>query len=357
MSTRGRDGPLAAVEGEGRRRDGHAGVALGHRDEELDRAAARADPHDLEGIHAGRGGHAGRPDSGRGRRQGDRRGRPEHARPDPPDSTIPALAARTAHRGASPTDRAPQGEIPIAGDRSPPTVHTIAICPTDPALQSPSAGQPTAWLDAGQGETMKRRLQFLSLAALALGAVVVAAPTASAQDAGTAELVIVHGLRGFTADLYVDGKLLINTFRPERSTDPMAVPAGSHLVEIREAGTGADTTPAVDRDHRPGRRQPLRRGGPRRSGRRTDGQPVPRRRLATASRAGPSGRPQHRGDRTIDVRFGPTVAAAALANGAGSTTLLPAGVYSSPSPRPARPRRSPRPATSPIRRAPRRSCT
>ena len=68
---------------------------------------------------------------------------------------------------------------------------------------------------------MKRRLQYLSLAALALGAVVVAAPTASAQDAGTADLVIVHGLRGFTADLYVDGKLLINALRPEPSTDPM----------------------------------------------------------------------------------------------------------------------------------------
>ena len=92
---------------------------------------------------------------------------------------------------------------------------------------------------------MKRRLQFLSLTALALGATVVATPAASAQDAGTANLVIVHGLRGFTADLYVDGKLLINTFRPERSTDPMTVPAGPHLVEIREAGTGASTTPAV----------------------------------------------------------------------------------------------------------------
>ena len=78
-----RDRPLAAVEGEGRRRDGHAGVALGYRDEELDRAAARADPHDLEGIHTGRGGHAGRPDGGRGRGQGDRRGRTEHAAPGP----------------------------------------------------------------------------------------------------------------------------------------------------------------------------------------------------------------------------------------------------------------------------------
>jgi len=91
---------------------------------------------------------------------------------------------------------------------------------------------------------MKRRVQFLSLAALALGSVAVAVPAASAQDAGTADLVIVNGPRGFTADLSVGGKLLITTFRPERSTDPMAMPAGPHVVEIREAGAGAATTPA-----------------------------------------------------------------------------------------------------------------
>jgi len=174
---------------------------------------------------------------------------------------------------------------------------------------------------------MKRRLQFISLAALALGAAVVAAPTASAQDAGTADLVIVHGLRGFTADLYVDGKLLINTFQPERSTDPMAVPAGSHLVEIREAGTGADTTPAVTAtiDLAAGNRYDAvahvdQAGAPTLSLFLDDVSPLPpgqaRAVVRNTAATGP-----------IDVRFGPTVAAAALANGAGSTTLLPAGVY------------------------------
>ena len=174
---------------------------------------------------------------------------------------------------------------------------------------------------------MKRRLQFLSLAALALGAAVVAAPSASAQDAGTADLVIVHGLRGFTADLYVDGKLLINTFRPERSTDPMAVPAGSHLVEIREAGTGADTTPAVTAtiDLAAGNRYDAvahvdQAGAPTLSLFLDDVSPLPpgqaRAVVRNTAATGP-----------IDVHFGPTVAAAGLANGAGSTTLLPAGVY------------------------------
>ena len=174
---------------------------------------------------------------------------------------------------------------------------------------------------------MKRRRQFLSLAALALGAVVIAAPTASAQDAGTADLVIVHGLRGFTADLYVDGKLLINAFRPERSTDPMAVPAGSHLVEIREAGTGADTTPALTAtiDLAAGNRYDVvahvdQAGAPMVSLFLDDVSPLPpgqaRAVVRNTAATGP-----------IDVRFGPTVAAAALANERGSTTLLPAGVY------------------------------
>ena len=174
---------------------------------------------------------------------------------------------------------------------------------------------------------MKRRQQFLSLAALALGAALVAAPTASAQDAGTAELVIVHGLRGFTADLYVDGKLLINSFRPERSTDPMAVPAGSHLVEIREAGTGADTTPAVTAtiDLAAGSRYDAvahvdQAGTPKVSLFLDDVSPLPpgqaRAVVRNTAATGP-----------IDVRFGPTVAASGLANGAGADTLLPAGEY------------------------------
>jgi hypothetical protein len=174
---------------------------------------------------------------------------------------------------------------------------------------------------------MKRRLQFLSLAALALGASVVAAPGASAQDAGTASVVIVHGLRGFTADVYVDGTLLISTFRPERSTDPMAVPAGSHLVEIREAGTGADTTPAVTAtiDLAAGSRYDAvahvdQAGTPKVSLFLDDVSPLPpgqaRAVVRNTAATGP-----------IDVRFGPTVAASGLANGAGADTLLPAGEY------------------------------
>ena len=107
----------------------------------------------------------------------------------------------------------------------------------------------------------------------------------------------------------------------------MAVPAGSHLVEIREAGTGADTTPAVTAtiDLAAGNRYDAvahvdQAGAPMVSLFLDDVSPLPpgqaRAVVRNTAATGP-----------IDVRFGPTVAAAALANGAGSTTLLPAGVY------------------------------
>ncbi|HJV05598.1 MAG TPA: hypothetical protein VJ868_10095, partial [Actinomycetota bacterium] len=34
-------------------------------------------------------------------------------------------------------------------------------------------------------------------------------------------VTIVHGLPQFTADIYVDGELLLSGFRPEEATDPL----------------------------------------------------------------------------------------------------------------------------------------
>jgi hypothetical protein len=66
---------------------------------------------------------------------------------------------------------------------------------------------------------------------------------ASAQD--TASVRVVHGLRGLVADVYVDGQLVLPTFQPERSTDPLSIPAGSHDIEIRSAGAGLRSTPLL----------------------------------------------------------------------------------------------------------------
>jgi len=83
----------------------------------------------------------------------------------------------------------------------------------------------------------------LSVAALAL-----AVPTAAAQAGGsppTATVVLVHGVRGLVADVYLDGKLALATFQPVRSTDPISLPAGPHVVDVRSAGAAASSTPLL----------------------------------------------------------------------------------------------------------------
>ncbi|MGH9271385.1 MAG: DUF4397 domain-containing protein, partial [Ilumatobacteraceae bacterium] len=77
--------------------------------------------------------------------------------------------------------------------------------------------------------------QFFVAAAVATVAAGGVASTASAQEApGTVR--VVHGLRGLVADIYVDGALALPTFQPERSTDPLPLAAGDHVVEIRTGG-------------------------------------------------------------------------------------------------------------------------
>jgi len=77
-------------------------------------------------------------------------------------------------------------------------------------------------------------LALLSLALVGVGGA--GAPAAHAQDELAGQIRVVHGLRGLVADIYLDGKLVLPTFQPERSTDPLAIPAGDHLIEIRAAG-------------------------------------------------------------------------------------------------------------------------
>jgi hypothetical protein len=72
--------------------------------------------------------------------------------------------------------------------------------------------------------------------------------TASAQQAPgeqVGSVRVVHGLRGLVADIYLDGNLALATFQPERSTDPLSIPAGAHLVEIRTAGAAKSDTPLL----------------------------------------------------------------------------------------------------------------
>jgi hypothetical protein len=79
-------------------------------------------------------------------------------------------------------------------------------------------------------------LALVSLAVALVGTGGAGAPAAHAQDELPGLIRVVHGIRGLVADIYLDGTLVLPTFQPERSTDPLAIPAGDHLIEIRAAG-------------------------------------------------------------------------------------------------------------------------
>jgi uncharacterized protein DUF4397 len=94
---------------------------------------------------------------------------------------------------------------------------------------------------------MKKRTVMRALFATLVTALVAAggaaAGAAEAQSSGV--VTVVHGLRGLVGDVYLDGKLVLAGFEPERSTDPLTVPAGAHQVDIRPAGALATASPAL----------------------------------------------------------------------------------------------------------------
>lgn len=78
--------------------------------------------------------------------------------------------------------------------------------------------------------------------------VVVGAAPGWAQEPGTSLVTIVHGLPRFTADIYVNGELVLSGFKPKDATDPIPMPAGDYEVEIRNAGAAENSEPALAAD-------------------------------------------------------------------------------------------------------------
>jgi hypothetical protein len=102
--------------------------------------------------------------------------------------------------------------------------------------------------ETDKGGMMNNRRMMNVLAGLAVAAVAISS-TGHAQPEQTDGLVrVVHGLRGLVADVYLDGTLVLPTFRPERATEPLPIPAGDHLVEIRQAGAAATDEPLLTQE-------------------------------------------------------------------------------------------------------------
>ena len=71
------------------------------------------------------------------------------------------------------------------------------------------------------------------------------ATTPAAAQAPTGTVTVVHAFRGLVADVYLDGAMVLQGFQPERTTDPLQLPAGDHQVAVREANADPSSTPAV----------------------------------------------------------------------------------------------------------------
>jgi hypothetical protein len=80
------------------------------------------------------------------------------------------------------------------------------------------------------------------LAGLAAG---LGATPAGAQ-AGTASVVVVHGIPDTPVDVYVDGKLTLDNFAFKTVTDPVSLPAGSHDLAVRAADAPATAAPLLE---------------------------------------------------------------------------------------------------------------
>lgn len=80
-----------------------------------------------------------------------------------------------------------------------------------------------------------------------VGTLLFVAGTASATPAAStkASVTIVHGLPGFTADIYLDGELLLDGFRPTSTAGPLRVAPRSYDVDIRHVGAPADSPPTL----------------------------------------------------------------------------------------------------------------
>jgi hypothetical protein len=101
------------------------------------------------------------------------------------------------------------------------------------------------------GRTWLRTLVVAASLLLATVATVAFAQRPSSAAQGDTGLVtLVQGLRGLVTDVELDGQLALRTFQPERTTEPMTVPAGQHTIEVRAAGAPPGTAPLLSASFR-----------------------------------------------------------------------------------------------------------
>jgi hypothetical protein len=95
------------------------------------------------------------------------------------------------------------------------------------------------------------RTKVVAASALLLVALAVAAPGPGAQQpappSAMGTVVVVHGVEGFAADIYLDGASTpaLPGFEFRRVTDPVGMPVGTHRADLRRAGEPPTATPTL----------------------------------------------------------------------------------------------------------------
>ena len=80
---------------------------------------------------------------------------------------------------------------------------------------------------------------------LALTLALAAGSMAFAPPLQAATVTVVHGVPGFRADVYVNGKKALTGFQAGAMTTPIHLPAGRYHLAIRPAGASPHSTPAL----------------------------------------------------------------------------------------------------------------
>lgn len=90
------------------------------------------------------------------------------------------------------------------------------------------------------------RTKLATVAALAVAAPgLILLGSAPAQAADDAQLSVFHGVPGLTVDVYVDGDLTLDNFKPGDLAGPLDLPAGTYTVAITASDAADDSSPAI----------------------------------------------------------------------------------------------------------------
>lgn len=99
----------------------------------------------------------------------------------------------------------------------------------------------------GPRAARSRRVRVPLVAGLATaGCLLFLAPPAQAAD--TAMVSVLHAVPGATVDVYANGDLLLEEFKPGTLTDPQSLPATSYDLKVVASGAGADGDAVAEAD-------------------------------------------------------------------------------------------------------------